>query len=377
MRLSVVGFLFVLVLHLIWWGVLFISIYPLKLISKSLFRSVEETMFKCISYIFVLWVEDMENLQFVFYGDELPQKEGSVLSLPNHISSMDFFVNLVIAAKRDLLGFIRFTMKASLKHVPPAGQLMNMHEMIFLSRSWEKDKVALENRLDIWAEEKPQLYLCIYPEGTFITTKRLDVLNESKEFAAQRGLPVHHHVITPRTKGSEIIINKLRHTLDCVYSVTMAFDKPFEPRLGDRDPPLLTNLLNGQLTGQKVHVHISRIPMSQVPQGDGVKDFIFNLFDQKEKLLAHFGEHYSFPGQSRSEDFTPVQKQRMWLCTLFPPFFALLLALNLFVNVMGGWLAAAPYLIVSLLLNLTIALVAYMNAASQGGKKSSKSNKSQ
>ena len=49
-----------------------------------------------------------------------------------------------------------------------------------------------------------QVWLTLFPEGTRFDPTKTSVLTKSKALAKDHGLPVLHHVLTPRTTGFEV-----------------------------------------------------------------------------------------------------------------------------------------------------------------------------
>lgn len=62
----------------------------------------------------------------------------------------------------------------------------------------------------------------IYPEGTRFTSKKHEI---SQKFAAEKGLPLLKHHLTPRTKGFTTSLQAMKGKFPAVYDVQLAFSK--------------------------------------------------------------------------------------------------------------------------------------------------------
>jgi len=72
--------------------------------------------------------------------------------------------------------------------------------------------------------------------------------------------------------------------------------------------PLFINNLYGT-DPSEVHMHIRRIPISEIPESeDGLTKWLFDLFHQKDQILASFSETGSFPNSGIGEKPLNVAK---------------------------------------------------------------------
>jgi lysocardiolipin and lysophospholipid acyltransferase len=142
------------------------------------------------------------------------------------------------------------------------------------------------------------VWVGMYPEGTRITDAKRA---ESWSFAEKNGLPRLNNVLLPRTKGFTFITEKVRPVLDCIYDVTIAYKG---------GPAYIRHALtDGVFQTSAVHMHVQRIPVADLPQGEpALKQWLLERFKQKDALLAHFHEHQNFPG---SRNFCPPATTRL------------------------------------------------------------------
>eukprot|EP00455_Lapot_gusevi_P037002 TRINITY_DN4125_c0_g2_i3.p1 TRINITY_DN4125_c0_g2~~TRINITY_DN4125_c0_g2_i3.p1 ORF type:complete len:390 (+),score=111.74 TRINITY_DN4125_c0_g2_i3:82-1251(+) len=381
--------LLVLVLHTTWWGVLFVFLYPLSFINRKLFESVESTCFKWLASIFVFVAEHVSGMKYVYSGDPFPDSSkpcGNVLCLPNHISSVDFFINLLVAFRSGASGFARFAMKKSLKYVPPAGPVMVLHEMLFLSREWNRDKGYLTQQLDRWNHHGTPVFLVLYPEGTYVTPDRMELVASSHKFSDERHVPRFDHVLFPRVKGTQLILSRLHSHLDELYDVTLAYDcDGCHPALGRSVPPTFMGLVAGHHTGSRVHVHVRRLKISDLPLPFGknqptasddhademYEKWLVEVFAHKEKLLKHFAEHRSFPGQSRELITSPSESIGLLFASLTPPLIMMLLAIYLVFSCLSFFWAVMVFGF-STVFTVVLTLGVFFTLKAQGLKKTVK-----
>ncbi len=202
-------------------------------------------------------------------------------------------------------------MKEILKYIPPAGPLMAGHENLFLARNFDIDQGRISNQLksliDPATRNPNGFWIAIFPEGTYVTPKRKNLIDASKEFAKEHNLPVYQNLITPRTKGLALAFDTLGEQIEAVYDVTMAVKGDgFGSKLGETFPPSLlasiTNslhTLNPAAAGSppnskdpvEVHMHVTRIPKSELPavhDAKAVAEWTHKVFTKKEALLNQF-----------------------------------------------------------------------------------------
>lgn len=79
-------------------------------------------------------------------------------------------------------------------------------EMIFLSRSWEKDSLILGQSLDRLMEYADKVSLLIFAEGTRFTAEKYQ---NSVKYCKEKGLHVLKHHLFPRTRGFVFTVQRL------------------------------------------------------------------------------------------------------------------------------------------------------------------------
>jgi len=191
------------------------------------------------------------------------------LVLVNHHTELDWLLSWQFADRVKILGSCRALAKKSLQFAPIIGWSSFLSGDIFLSRSWEKDKLTVKAKVDALEDQPLPTWLFIFPEGTRFNEKKH---KESQEFAASRGLPVLKHHLIPRTKGFTVTSQHMKGGV---------LDLTFVP--GDLAPPTLDSLLMGRSVDTRVFVR--EIPQSSIPKGEKeAGEWLMQLFKEKDDI---------------------------------------------------------------------------------------------
>lgn len=232
-----------------------------------------------------------------------------------------------------------------LSKIPVLGYGMKNFGFLFLSRKWEKDKVVLTNQLleidanargagpangeqpvastsaregdtpessnmFYWPRSRPgaklfPFQLVLYPEGTVISPHTRERL---AKFCTQRGMPVLKHVLLPRVRGLFLALRKLRNTAEVVYDFTCGYHGLRPDEYGEDVFTLKRFYLRG-MGPKKVSFYVRAWKLADIPLGVETEDiddvlpddlarfeaWLFDMWYSKDKLMAHFHEHGSFP----------------------------------------------------------------------------------
>ena len=84
------------------------------------------------------------------------------------------------------------------------------------------------------------MYLVIFPEGTRYNATYTKLLSASQAFAAQRGLAVLKHVLTPRIKATHVAFDSMKSHLDAIYDVTVVYEGNEKGSGKYSNPPSMT-----------------------------------------------------------------------------------------------------------------------------------------
>jgi len=122
---------------------------------------------------------------------------------------------------------------------------------------------------------KVPAWIVTFVEGTRIKPSKLA---RSQEYAAENGLPVLKHLLTPRTKGFVATVQALRGHATAVYDMTIGY-------VGG--VPTLMQWAKGYV--RVVHVHARRYPLESLPSTDAeLTAWLHARFKEKDRLLDDY-----------------------------------------------------------------------------------------
>ena len=275
-----------------------------SILPRKVYEYVDDKMYDMYQTVVVFFFENYAGTELIFYGDEMPLgKRENVLYLCNHQSTVDWAVVDMVAIRQESMGSVRYILKDSLKYLPLFGFYFPQHGCIYVKRNASYDVANIERKMRNFKENKTSLWLVIFPEGTRFNAEKPEQKKQSQEFAESRGLPRLDHVLTPRTKATEIALDKLSEHFDAVYDLTIAYKEKGENVLPRKRAKDLFEYFECQ--EPEIHIHVRRLIPDQIPQGsEERKQWIYDVFSLKDRLLSQF---YSedrevqgrFPGPSR------------------------------------------------------------------------------
>jgi len=279
-----------------------------KYLIKPLFPGFHEQL-KCqmaeIMFATITdWSEVVGGLKVIVTGDKIP--DGSAVLISNHVSYSDSIAIHCIAHRHTELGHVRPFAKSSLAYVPIFGWFGVFLNYIFLSRSWDHDKIRIRQQLNDLTR-KAKLYasgnfwLMLFPEGTRLRPKKLA---EAQEFSKKRGLPVLENLLVPRNKGWVSSMDGTREAITGVIDMTIGYSQwtktgHARPSVGD-----CMFALGGEWP---VHVHVRYFPVKTIPEGqEAESQWLQDRWNDKDKLLEAFKRDGHFPGEIR-----PLKKRTL------------------------------------------------------------------
>ena len=284
------------------------------------------------------YAEHIGRLAPVITGDlaalahpDHPFHKGNKIVVANHSTAGDPLALFVLGHRLRRIGNMRFMVKGVLFLFPVLGLAAYFLDFIFLRRKWNQDQVSIRRMFHSMVEStthKRHFWICLFPEGTRLTP---DKLRESQAFAAAKQLPQLRHVLIPRVKGLQMTLELLRHNVDALIDVTIAYSVRKHPasspsdracaedaghlaNLGEIRPGLGDLLLYRSAERDwPVHMHVRVIPIADIfADGDsekGISEWIIKLYQEKDALLEHFNTHGCFPGPPN--DLPPSSCGRM------------------------------------------------------------------
>lgn len=225
----------------------------------------------------------------------MPKRE-PLFILANHLNE-EWPIIYGLAYRTGTLGGVRCVMKKVLKWIPGFGWGMWILYWPFVARD-QTDLPMLTKFSNDHQEARLPIQLWIYPEGTRQTPKKL---KESQEYAKAQGYPVMKHIMLPRHRGFLTIARALQGFVRTILSITIQFEGWGKP---GRYPSTL-DFFSAPPDGKHViHVHMQQYSMASLPADDeGRKQWLFDCFVEKDRVLEEFATKGRFPGP---EIVTPV-----------------------------------------------------------------------
>lgn len=268
------------------------------LLPARLYQCVDDRLYCVYQNMVLFFFENYTGVQILLYGD-LPKNKENVIYLANHQSTVDWIVADMLAARQDALGHVRYVLKDKLKWIPLYGFYFAQHGGIYVKRSAKFNEKEMRNMLQSYVNAGTPMYLVIFPEGTRYNRTQTKVLSASQAFAAQRGLPVLKHVLTPRIKATHVAFDSMKSHLDAIYDVTVVYEGNEKGSGKYSNTPSMTEFLCKQCP--KLHIHFDRIDKNEVPEEqEHMKKWLHERFEIKDKLLIEF---YDSPDPERRNKF--------------------------------------------------------------------------
>uniref|UniRef100_A0A096NFI5 1-acylglycerol-3-phosphate O-acyltransferase 5 n=1 Tax=Papio anubis TaxID=9555 RepID=A0A096NFI5_PAPAN len=250
------------------------------------YQALDDRLYCVYQSMVLFFFENYTGVQILLYGD-LPKNKENIIYLANHQSTVDWIVADILAIRQNALGHVRYVLKEGLKWLPLYGFYFAQHGGIYVKRSAKFNEKEMRNKLQSYVNAGTPMYLVIFPEGTRYNPEQTKVLSASQAFAAQRGLAVLKHVLTPRIKATHVAFDCMKNYLDAIYE-----GSPTKIEFLCKECP-------------KIHIHIDRIDKKDVPEEqEHMRRWLHERFEIKDKMLIEFYEspdperRKRFPGKS-------------------------------------------------------------------------------
>ena len=277
-------------------------VYPILLLSVVWALQIvnERLSLKFACAIQGSWLANMVFLMEHFLGiqlqvhGEFPGAEPALV-LANHLTH-DWAPMYSMAFRTGMLPYVRTVIKKSASYIPFFGWGMKFCFWPFVSRDFAKDERVLGKLFQFYSRCKLPVQLWIFPEGTRRTKAKLA---SSQEYAASKGYPVWKHVMLPRHRGFITAVNALKGVVSVLYETTLQYEG-----WGPEAPSFWGIVTTEPATPHIMHVHIKRIPISDIPADDeGKQKWLMDSFARREALLETFHKTKSFPGRNLAKKY--------------------------------------------------------------------------
>ncbi|MBZ3883293.1 1-acyl-sn-glycerol-3-phosphate acyltransferase epsilon [Sciurus carolinensis] len=266
-------------------------------LPSRFYQAVDDRLYWVYQSMVLFFFENYTGVQILLYGD-LPKRKENIIYLANHQSTVDWIVADVLAIRQNALGHVRYVLKDGLKWLPLYGFYFSQHGGIYVKRSAKFNEKDMRKKLQSYVNAGTPMYLVIFPEGTRYNPGQTELLSANQAFAAQQGLPVLKHVLTPRIKATYVAFDSMKNYLDAIYDVTVVYE--WKDNKGQREEsPSMTEFLCKECPA--IHIHFDRIDKKDVPEEqEYMRRWLHERFEIKDKLLIEF---FDSPDPERRNKF--------------------------------------------------------------------------
>lgn len=303
----------------------YMSCHALKyVLPVRWYRAVEDTVWGTYQRFIEFFFEHYTGVEVILYGEseECLSKKENVVYLSNHQSTLDWVVTDMVAVRAGCLGRVRYVLKDGLKYLPLYGYVFNLHGCIYVSRGKKGNPPSftkVSKRLEHHKDHQTPVWMVVFPEGTRYRPEKEEAIKTSQAFAYQKGLPVLHHVLSPRVRATHLCVEGLRGHLDAIYDVTIAYSNTGEQGEGKvvrKEAPSMPDFLMGKCP--QIHIHMRRIAVDTVPSD--IVDchrWLHGVFETKNRMLADF---YSEDPEKRGRLEGEGRRSKLGLMSTLPAF---------------------------------------------------------
>ncbi|XP_065164418.1 1-acyl-sn-glycerol-3-phosphate acyltransferase delta-like isoform X2 [Atheta coriaria] len=265
--------------------------------SKPLYRRIVSyfgyTMFAQAVFMLRYWsTADLKLYIDREVYDKYLGKEHSLCIL-NHSGELDWIIMSALLDKLNILGNVKAYMKNAVKFIPFVGWGFYCCEFIYLTRSFEKDKIILKKSAQDLSEYEDPITILLFPEGTRFSPKKHE---EALKFSRERGLREMKHHLVPRTKGFTTSVPYMKDKIPALYDIEIAFDGV---------KPTITNMIKARRFN--VHMYLRRIPMAEVPDTEKEQDlYLRDMFYRKDECMESFRKTGDFFKLTNQQPLDPI-----------------------------------------------------------------------
>uniref|UniRef100_A0A5G2RAZ5 1-acylglycerol-3-phosphate O-acyltransferase 5 n=2 Tax=Sus scrofa TaxID=9823 RepID=A0A5G2RAZ5_PIG len=253
-------------------------------LPSRFYQAVDDRLYCIYQSMVLFFFENYTGVQILLYGD-LPKNKENIIYLANHQSTVDWIIADILAIRQNALGHVRYVLKDGLKWLPLYGCYFSQHGGIYVKRSAKFNEKEMRKKLQSYVNAGTPMYLVIFPEGTRYNPELTKVLSASQAFAAQKGLPVLKHVLTPRIKATHVAFDSMKSYLDAIYDVTVAFEGTMDDKGQRKEAPSMVEFLCKECP--KIHIHLDRIEKKDVPEEQVyMKRWLHERFEIKDKVAC-------------------------------------------------------------------------------------------
>ncbi|ORY91669.1 acyltransferase-domain-containing protein [Leucosporidium creatinivorum] len=192
--------------------------------------------------------------------------EKQTVWISNHQQYADWIHVWILFFMANISSGICIILKASLQWAPVVGPAMQLFQFIFLNKNKTLQKSGLYKSAKAAVEHNLPFSLLLFPEGTLVS--RL-TRPKSASFAAAQGIPDLTNLLLPRSTGLLYCLRTLSLTMPnlTLYDLTIGYEG-VPPAGYAQDYFTLSSIFGLRVPSPRIHMHLRKWPLSQVPIGN-------------------------------------------------------------------------------------------------------------
>lgn len=315
---------------------------PLKLVSSRLYWKIDSVLYECMIIIVSSWT-DQAGHSLVECGEDVSTyTDKTCILMANHQYPSDIGIIMrALSTKKCVFQRTMWIMDWVLQFAN-FGWVSKGHGDFFLLQPVDAKKFSLfgstyfsnillgqENLLtksliqNFHKSERNMKWVILFPEGGFLSNR----LPGSQRYSKKNDLPILNHVAMPRLGALNVVANVFNSKdvgtnnddiaikWDYIIDMTIGYKKPINP---------VQHMLRYNYEKSVITMHYRTFKFTDVMRSDGdtfeekLKNWTYERFYEKEKLLEHFHEHGHFPDQhSTFHHTTGILGLKYWGIHLF------------------------------------------------------------
>lgn len=303
---------------------LYLFLYPIRLFSIPLFTQLEHELCRLVNDA---WMSASKycGLNVVEYGDDIrPVADARALCLVNHLGLIDHFCLMTSFHDKGSLAGKYMWVIFNIWKWNPVGLMWTAHGNFFVQGSGIGEAKRLQ-LLDRFKQHLRKNYwkfdygwVIMYPEGS-----RFFVVEEAeKQFCKKRGIQPFRCCTHPRVGAAHAVLeicgtrldqkgihngklkvpslDKIEYIIDC----TLGYHKGAVPHFGRC---LLGIWPFERSKTVAVHYRVHKVNPEWSTNAELFKNWLYEQYGQKDKLLAHFYATGKFLSQPDDENSPPLK----------------------------------------------------------------------
>ncbi|EFB15912.1 hypothetical protein PANDA_005431, partial [Ailuropoda melanoleuca] len=285
-----------------------IILQPLRLLDSKRFWYIEGIMYKWLLGMVASWGW-YAGYTVMEWGDDIKAvSQDEAVMLVNHQATGDVCTLMMCLQDKGLVVAQMMWLMDHIFKYTNFGIVSLIHGDFFIRQGKshrDQQLLLLKKHLENNYRSRDRKWIVLFPEGGFLRKRR----ETSQAFAKKNNLPFLTHVTLPRIGATNVILNALvarqengrpaggdadakelesPKGLQWIIDTTIAYPKA--------EPIDIQTWILGYRRPTVTHVHYRIFPIKDVPlETDGLSDWLYQRFIEKEELLSHFYETGAFP----------------------------------------------------------------------------------